>query len=64
MLDKDSVSYALAESLQDSVTRMFCKSPAEKLKAVKNGTEIKATEDAHIRDGAAMAEFLYWLKTA
>ena len=64
MLDKDSVSYALAESLQDSVTRMFCKSPAEKLKAVKNGTEIKATEDAHIRDGAAMAEFLYWLKNS
>lgn len=64
MLDKDSVSYALAESLQDSVTRMFCKSPAEKLKAVKNGTEIKATKNAHIRDGAAMAEFLYWLKNS
>ena len=64
MLDKDSVSYALAESLQDSVTRMFCKSPAEKLKAVKNGTEIKATKNAHIRDGAAMVEFLYWLKNS
>ena len=64
MLDKDSVSYALAESLQDSVTRMFCKSPAEKLKAVKNSTEIKATKNAHIRDGAAMAEFLYWLKNS
>lgn len=64
MLDKDSVSYALAESLEDSVTCIFCKSPAEKLKAVKNSTEIKATKDAHISDGAAMAEFLYWLKNS
>lgn len=64
MLDKDSVSYALAESLENSVTRIFCKSPAEKLKAVKNSTEIKATKNAHIRDGAAMAEFLYWLKNS
>ena len=64
MLDKDSVSYTLAESLKDSVTRIFCKSPAEKLKAVKNGTEIKATKNAHIRDGAAMVEFLYWLKNS
>ncbi len=64
MLDKDSVSYTLAESLQDSVTRIFCKSPAEKLKAVKNSMEIKATKNAHIRDGAAMAEFLYWLKNS
>ncbi len=63
MLDEDSVSYALGKSTAESVKCIFSKSPAEKLKAVKNAAEIKSTVNAHIKDGAAMAEFLYWLKT-
>lgn len=63
MLDEGSVSYAVSESFDTSVRRIFAESPAEKLKAVKNSTEIKATRNAHIRDGAAMAEFLCWLKS-
>lgn len=63
MLDEGSVSYAVSESFDTSVRRIFTESPAEKLKAVKNITEIKATKNAHIRDGAAMAEFLCWLKS-
>lgn len=34
----------------------------ERLKAVKNDTELQASKKAHIRDGAAMVNFLYWLK--
>lgn len=30
-------------------------------KAIKNDTEQQGTRDAHIRDGAAIAEFLHWL---
>ena len=32
-------------------------------KAKKNAVEIKGTEAAHIRDGAALTRFLYWLDT-
>ena len=32
-------------------------------KAKKNSVEIKGTETAHIRDGAALVQFLHWLDT-
>ena len=32
------------------------------MKAVKNETEIAATEHAHLKDGVAVTEFIYWLK--
>ncbi|MDO4485144.1 MAG: aminopeptidase P family protein [Bacillota bacterium] len=62
MMDEDSASYALCRSLKPSVTRIMTKSPVEKLKAVKNPCEIKATRQAHIRDGVAMVKFLYQLQ--
>lgn len=62
MLDEDSASYTVGESFDQSVKCVYRKSPVEKLKAVKNETEIKATKAAHIRDGAAMVDFLFWLK--
>ena len=31
--------------------------------AVKNSTEICSTKDAHIRDGAAVTQFIYQLKS-
>ncbi len=62
MLDEDSASYTVGESFDRSVKCIYRKSPVEKLKAIKNGTEIKATKAAHVRDGAAMVDFLFWLK--
>ena len=64
MLDEDSVSYAVGKAFHPSVQCILCKSPAERLKAVKNKAEIESTKNAHVRDGAAMAEFLYWLKSS
>ncbi len=32
-------------------------------KAVKNETEQQGSRDAHVRDGAAIAEFLHWIET-
>ena len=32
-----------------------------RLKAVKNATELKGIRNAHLRDGVALAKFLYWL---
>ena len=61
-LDQKTVSYALSRSFDESVKTVMAASPVEMFKAVKNETEIAATRNAHIRDGAAMAEFICWLK--
>ena len=37
--------------------------PIYYLKSIKNKTEIKNTQDAHILDGVALTKFLYWFKT-
>ncbi len=36
--------------------------PCYSLKSIKNKTEIKNMIDAHIKDGAALTKFLYWIK--
>ena len=64
ILDEDSVSYAVSKCFHSSVERILRKSPVERLKAVKNKNEISATKNAHIRDGAVMIRFLYWLKNS
>ena len=56
-------SYALIKSLNSGVRVIDEKSPAEILKAVKNPAEIESTLHAHLEDGAAMVNFMYWLKT-
>lgn len=47
---------SVSDSLIDEPT------PIEIMKAVKNETEIAATEHAHLKDGVAVTEFIYWLK--
>lgn len=63
MVDQGTLSYTLSKCFGDSVNVMMDKSPVELFKAVKNPVEIAATKKAHLKDGAAMAEFLCWLKT-
>ena len=36
--------------------------PAFRMKAVKNETELVCFRDAHVRDGAALTRFMFWLK--
>ncbi len=62
-IEKSGVSYALLSCLDSSVEIIDRENPIELMKAVKNDTEIACTRNAHIRDGAAMVKFLYWLKT-
>src|SRR5262249_28654155 len=38
--------------------------PAKLPRATKNSTEINGSAAAHLQDGAAMVEFLYWLSQA
>ena len=61
-LEKSAASYALVRCLHSSVDITDEANPIELMKAVKNDTEIACTRDAHIRDGAAMVKFLYWIK--
>lgn len=37
--------------------------PSQQFKAIKNDVEIKNTKNAHIKDGVAITQFMYWLKT-
>ena len=38
--------------------------PARLPRAIKNTVELKGSADAHVQDGVAMVEFLYWLDQA
>lgn len=62
LLNERQVSYALMQALPETVTVQNGDSPIELMKAVKNPIEIESTRHAHIKDGAAMANFIYWLK--
>lgn len=61
-LDKGSAPVAVADTLRAAgVEVVWGDDPCRLPKARKNAAEIAATREAHLRDGAAMAEFLCWL---
>ncbi|MBQ1390657.1 MAG: M24 family metallopeptidase [Firmicutes bacterium] len=62
LADKHSVSYALLRAIPATCQIVDERSPLAFMKAVKNETEIKATEYAHLVDGVAMVEFISWLQ--
>lgn len=62
MYDGNTISYRLAESIPNACESIKCTDPAMRMKAIKNSTEIACTKQAHIRDGAAEAKFMKWLK--
>ena len=61
-MDGNQANYALFQSLGKEVRVIDEMTPVQKLKAVKNASEIASTRSAHVKDGVAMVEFLYWLK--
>lgn len=62
LLDKGSVSYAMTEALPENVAMEDAINPSARMKAVKNKVEIACTKHAHLKDGAAMIQFLKWIK--
>jgi Xaa-Pro aminopeptidase len=61
-VDKTSAPLAVADILAAAaVPVVWGEDPCRLPKARKNPAEIQATREAHLRDGAAMAEFLAWL---
>ncbi len=62
LIDKDNTSYAILDSLPEDMKIISHESPIAAMKSIKNEAEIASTKNAHLKDGAAMAEFLCWLK--
>ena len=63
MLDRETCSELILQSIPEAVKIIAHDSPVMQRKAVKNPVEMKGVRSAHIKDGAAMCRFLYWLKT-
>jgi Xaa-Pro aminopeptidase len=64
IVDPNTASAFYADALQDAGAELISKAdPIALPKALKNQAEITATTQAHLRDGAALAEFLHWLDT-
>ncbi len=63
LLNEDIITYTMRRTLPDHIKVISEENPTTLMKTLKNNTEIKATKNAHLKDGAAMAEFLYWLKS-
>jgi Xaa-Pro aminopeptidase len=63
-VDPTTAPYAIGWELEDAgVTVAWADDPCRLPKACKNAAEVQGTRDAHLRDGAAMVEFLAWLDT-
>lgn len=62
-IDPETAAYELAR-LAGPKSLARGADPCIGLKAVKNAIEIKGARAAHVRDGAAMVEFLSWLDEA
>ncbi|PRY26019.1 Xaa-Pro aminopeptidase [Aliiruegeria haliotis] len=60
LLDKGSAPYWVAEQITGAEIH-FDRDPCVMPKARKNAAEISGSEQAHLRDGAAMCRFLCWL---
>ena len=63
-LDRSSAPVALRQRLEAAgIPIAWGDDPCRLPKACKTDAEIAATREAHLRDGAAMVEFLCWLDT-
>ena len=60
--DLKNASYALIKAVPADCRIIDKPSPVTLFKALKNEAEIRSTKAAHIGDGAAMANFICWVK--
>ncbi len=62
-VDENSLNYQLYSTMEQAgVIPVAGRSPIARAKAVKNPFEIEGMRSAHVRDGVAMVQFLYWLE--
>lgn len=63
LVDSKRVNYRLLHCIPDSVRKIDRVSPIEWLKAVKTPAEMDHIRTAHVKDGVAVTQFMWWLKT-
>lgn len=63
LIDDTIVNYSLIQAIPDNVDIITGHDPVILMKALKNNAEITSTKAAHLRDGAAMVNFIYWIKS-
>ena len=63
LLNKAQVNAAITGNIPEGVDIVDAADPAEKMKSIKNETELSNFVKAHIKDGVAMTKFMFWLKT-
>ena len=63
LLDSSTVNYTLWTSLEHAIAACIDReNPTLLMKAVKNPVEMEHMRRAHIKDGAAVCRFIFWLK--
>ncbi len=63
LMDEKIVNYRIRTALPGQARIIDEDNPSELMKSIKNGTELRNTRLAHLRDGVAFTKFMYWLKT-
>lgn len=61
LLNTANINYQLFNCIQCDIVEGM--NPSQAFKSIKNETEIRNTQNAHLKDGIAMTKFMYWLKT-
>lgn len=61
LVDPEKTSQAMKDALSQQCAIIEGQNIAYTLKAQKNETELQGIRQAHVRDGAAMVKWLYWL---
>lgn len=62
LIDENITNYALCDAIPKEVYQCKKTSPIERMKAVKNHTEVQNVRKAHLKDGIALTRLIYWLK--
>lgn len=62
-LDEGSINYTLFKGLDGRAEYVTGANPTERMKAVKNETELRRIEEVYRKDSAAVIKFIYWLKS-
>jgi Xaa-Pro aminopeptidase len=63
LLDPATANYLIYGSLSERNEIIEATSPVSFLKAIKNNTELNGFREAMKKDGVALVEFLFWLKS-
>ena len=64
LLDPLTANFSIFNSLSENNEIIEATSTVSHLKAIKNNTELKGFREAMKKDGVALVEFLFWLKSS